>query len=379
MRPPVERPATTSAAAHRWLARPPSGPTGRSARAGLPCTRRELLRLLGATSGFALLGATSGCGLRLERDAPPLPLLPSAHPYPAGAALRTELARSSAALAAAQAWSDAGGAALAGALVTAHRTHVEALRDRLAAVHEPVATPSTPQTTPSTPRASEADPGAGGVTVARRLLLAAERVGIDGAAAQGLAGVPATDRVLLGACLVTRAQAARLLGAPASKAPRSPRAVDAAQAAQLLTTVRPAVYGLQVVAARAVVSRSARAGVARGALAATLRHRQVLGPQAGAQAPADPLGYDLPEPLETPAQQDALARRLLLDLGDAYVRALAAVPQVATPTAGTGTTSPGPPDAAASALEVASLLGWAREAEWWRCSWGSQPRALPTT
>lgn len=378
MRRPVERPPTTGAVTQRWLTGPPSG---RPASPGAPwprgeLSRRQLLRLLGATSGLALAGVPSGCGVRLERDAPALPLLPSAHPYPAGEALRTELARSSAALAAALAWSEAGGPASARALVAAHRSHVEALRARLTAVHEPADTPSTAQTS-VTDRVAEGDP-----TVARRRLLAAERIGLGGGAAQRLAGVPAADRVLLGACLVTRAQAARLLGAPALAAPRTPRAVDAAQAAQLLGTVRPAVYGLQVVAARAVVARSARAGVARGALAAALRQRQVLGQQAGAQAPADPLGYDLPDPLVTPAEHDALARRLLRDLGDAYVRALAGVPQATAPP-GTTPAAPAPPGpigaAATSVLEVASLLGWARDAEWWRCSWGSQPRALPTT
>ena len=357
--------------------------------AGAVLSRREALGAAGRWLGVASLTAVtgsglaglSGCGLRLERSAPALPLVPSARPYPGAAALRAELTRCREAEAAARAWGAAAGPTLARTLADLHAEHVAAIVARLESVSEAVpeapSTGSSPATTsPSTPSApsagsttaSTADPSSmstpstASADAARRRLLAAESAGLDDIAA--LAAAPAIDRPLLGACHVTRAQAARLLGARALGSPRRPAAASVAQAVEILGTVRQAVYGLEVAAARVVVAGSPRAQVARGSLAAVQRQRQFLEQQAGDQAPAAPPGYDLGVPVATPADADALARRVLTALTDTHVRAFAA--DDSTPSA------PALPEPVA-----ASLLAWARESEWYRGAWGAAPRAVP--
>lgn len=354
--------------------------------AGAVVSRRELLdsagRWLGVASLTAVTGSglawLSGCGLRLERSAPALPLLPSARPYPGAAALRAEVTRCREAEAAARAWSAAAGPALARALADIHAEHVAALVARLEAVSEavpeapstpsPTASPtsmparsrtSTPTSTPPTPPAPTSTASA---DAARRRLLAAESAGLDDIAT--LAAAPAIDRPLLGACHVTRAQAARLLGARALGAPRRPAAASVEQAVEVVGTVRQVVYGLEVAAARVVVAGSPRARVARDSLAAVQRQRQFLEQQAGDRAPAAPPGYDLGAPVATPADAEALARRVLTALTDTHVRAFAA-------DASTSNAQALPEPAAAS------LLAWARESEWYRGAWGAGPRTVP--
>lgn len=351
-------------------------------RRALALSRREALRAAGLLGALATLG---GCGLRLERSAPQVPLLPSARPYPGGEALRAELARCRAAQDAASAWSRAGGPALSRGLRDLHAEQVDALEARLAEVHEPVtevrssstaasgATRTAPA--PASPTGSPTAPAAGSGDPARTqaVLLAAEQVGLDGA---WLAAAPAADRVLLGGCLVARAQAARLLGGPARPVPRRGRMGPATteQAVQLLRTLYPVLYGLEVATARVVVARAPRAQAARTSLAGVRRQRQLLVQAAGSAVPAPELGYELPGPVSTPAAADALARDLLGDLSDAYVRMLGALGEEPSQRAQDSEPSDGPGDLAAA---VASLLGWAVETEAWRGAWGAGPRALP--
>ena len=356
-----------------------SAPTGAVRR----LTRRDALRGAGLLGALAVGGSLGGCGLRLERSAPHVPLLPSARPYPGGDALRAELARCRAAREAAQVWSEAGGPALSRNLIRVHTAQVEALQTRLAQVHEPVTSPAgapsegpssgpassgptaRPSATAGTPRATSAattDPAQ-----ARAALLSAERQALDGA---WLAGAPAADRVLLGGCLVARSQAARLLGAPALPSPKRPRPATPEQAAGLLRVLYPVLYGLEVATARVVVAGAPRAQAARASLAGVRRQRQFLVQAAGSSAPPPHLGYEVPEPVSSPAAADALARDLLGDLSDAYVRGLGEVGELAE-----GSSD----DAGEVAPAVASLLAWARETEGWRGTWGAGPRALPAS
>lgn len=277
--------------------------------------------------------------------------------------------------AAARAWSAAAGPALARALADIHAEHVAALVARLEAVSEAVPeAPSTPSPTasptsmPARSRTSTPTPtppaptSTASADAARRRLLAAESAGLDDIAT--LAAAPAIDRPLLSACHVTRAQAARLLGARALGAPRRPAAASVEQAVEVVGTVRQVVYGLEVAAARVVVAGSPRARVARDSLAAVQRQRQFLEQQAGDRAPAAPPGYDLGAPVATPADAEALARRVLTALTDTHVRAFAA-------DASTSNAQALPEPAAAS------LLAWARESEWYRGAWGAGPRTVP--
>ncbi|MDO5711575.1 MAG: hypothetical protein Q4P32_07545 [Micrococcales bacterium] len=338
--------------------------------------RRKALRggvLLGALAVGGILG---GCGLRLERSAPSVPLLPAARPYPGADALRAELARCRVAQEGAQDWSRAGGPALARTLVQLHAVQIDALEARLREVHETVPTPSaaSPGSTPAPTARS-----AGGGTGLQDVLLAAERAGIAGSQ---LASTPAADRSLLAGCLVGRAQAARLLGAPALAGPRSPQPASPEEAAELLGVVHPVLYGLEVATAVVVVARAPLAKVARLSLTSVQRQRQVLVQAAGSSAPAPRLGYTLPGPIDTAPAAQALARDLLSDLADAYLRMIGRLPQAADagPRAqvarADGTTRPDA-EGADLAAAIAGLLGWAREAEFWRGTWGAPPRAVP--
>lgn len=328
--------------------------------------------MLATTSAVMLFGAVSGCGLRWERDAPQLPVVPSARPYPGGAALRTELAHCSAARTAAQRWSGVGGPVLSRVIVRVHDEQIAALTARLEAASEPTrATESTsgPATSPTPGRTV---PPEGEEEAARRRLLAAESAGLTDYGL--LVAAAAADRPLLAGCLVARGQAARLLGARALPRPHRPAAGSVAQAVELLATVRPVVYGLEVAAARVVVARGERAPMAQASLEAARRQRQLLEQQAGSRAPAPPPGYRLDAPVATPADAERLARRLLTALADAHVRALGVADPAQAAQDGP-TREPGSPDPVSERV-VASLLGWAREAEWWRGAWGLGPRAL---
>lgn len=338
-------------------------------------SRRDALRGAGVLGALTVGGSLGGCGLRLERSAPHVPLLPSARPYPGGEALRAEAARCRAAHDAAQTWSRAGGPPLSSVLIRLHAAQLAALDARLRQVHEPVSTDSsggaepsggtaapTPGAAPSSHTAASPTVASPTVAQARAALLAAEQVGL---AAAELAAAPAADRPLLGGCLVARGQAARLLGAPAPPGPRRPRPATPEQAAALLRVLYPVVYGLELATARVVVARAPRAAAARAALVGVRRQRQFLVQAAGAAAPAPHLGYEVPEPVTTPAAADALARKLLGGLSDAYVRMLGDLAE--------GT----PQNRGELDLAVASLLLWAREAEAWRGAWGAAPRALP--
>ncbi len=357
-----------------------SGRDARSPAAGRgsgALTRRDALRGVLALGALAGAGALSGCGLRLERSAPGLPLLPSARPYPGGPALREELARCQAAHDAAQAWSKAGGPPLSRTLQQLHAEQIDALRQRLRAVNEPVGEPgSGPAATTGSIRVGE--PGNDGsnnnVAVLAARLLAAQTAGLDGAA---LAGAPAADRPLIGGCLVARAEAARLLEAPPQPGPRVPAPASADQAAALLAVIHPIRYGLEAATARIVVSGAARGPAARASLAGLRRQQQFIEDVAGSQAPVPGLGYVLPGPVDTPAAAETLARKLLGDLSDTYVRALGETGPVAEPDDGTAASAEDETSSAAQQAAIASLLLWARQAEGWRGAWGAAPRALP--
>ncbi|TQM97196.1 uncharacterized protein DUF4439 [Ornithinimicrobium humiphilum] len=98
-----------------------------------------------------------------------------------------------------------------------------------------------------------------------------------------------------------------------------------AAAVPVLAAARPAVFGLEVVAARSAAGSDERA-----AYEAVLEPLQGLTRQlstlAGAAAPVAPLGYDLPEPLESVEERRELARALVADLAPAALDAAQRVP-----------------------------------------------------
>lgn len=121
-----------------------------------------------------------------------------------------------------------------------------------------------------------------------------------------------TNLPLLVSLVGQHAASAERLGAPIGWGALA--APEGAAAVPLLAVTRPAIFGLEVLAARSLhEEREAYEGVLEGVRAIT-RHLTTL---AGDAAPVAPLGYDLPEPLDKPEHRKKLARALVADIAPA--------------------------------------------------------------
>jgi hypothetical protein len=278
-------------------------------------SRRALL----AVAGLGAAGALTGCRVRLEDDAPRVPLLPTRQPIPDEGALLQALADTRDLQAAAAALGGVRTATPA-RLAAAHARQVAVLEQVLRSARVPQASWAASAPLPSSaPTPTPTSPGSPGPRpkATRAALAQQEALAVQPGALTALAGATPAHLPLLAALTAQRAAAATLLHGsvhwPASSV--APRAA----APGLLAAVRSATYGLEVVAAQ-----SGAAGRARAlAVLATLRPREEqLQALAGADADAPPLGYRLPFAVTTPASAARLARALLPDLllsvGSAY-------------------------------------------------------------
>lgn len=91
-----------------------------------------------------------------------------------------------------------------------------------------------------------------------------------------------------------------------------------AAAVPLLAVTRPAIFGLEVVAARS--RGEERTGYEKVLDEVRALTRQLTS-LAGSAAPVAPLGYDLPEPLDEEDERQALARELVRDIAPAALSA----------------------------------------------------------
>ena len=124
----------------------------------------------------------------------------------------------------------------------------------------------------------------------------------------------ATHRAVLVSLAAQHAVSAGLLGA----APEWPELAGptGAAAVPVLATTRPAVFGLEVVAARSNGEERERYEQVLAAVQAATRSLTTL---AGDAAPVPPLGYDLPEPLTSAGARRDLARALVGDIAPAVL------------------------------------------------------------
>lgn len=307
----------------------------------VPCgpSRRSVVAALGlAAAGVAL----SGCGIRLEDDAPRVPLIPTREPVPGEAFLlglwlgSQDLAQQAAAL---------GGAATAlpACLASLHRAQADVLRTLLRAEGVPdgvvedarkahAATPSSTSTTSTAGPAASVSAGATGASPApsRSTLATAEASGLSAESFAALAALDAKAVVSPAAALAQRATAATLLG----RAPTWPaqESVAADLAAAALESTRAAVYGFEVVAAQSGGSQRRLAT----ATLTTLRARASRLEEPAGEAAAPPsLGYPLPFPVTGPGA----ARRLALHvLGGLRASRAAAAARAAGDTTGLAAT-----------------------------------------
>ncbi len=280
---------------------------------GAPGPRRRAL-LAGALAAPVLL---AGCGVRLEDDAPPVPLVPTREPVPDEDAL-TALTRACAELADVAA---AVPGATAAALVPVHRRQHTVLRTTLVRLGVPVAVvdaaPSSAPTTTGPTASPTASPTTSPSASASARGAAAARTDLgeaEGAAAEGVGAFTGVDEELRDTVLSLHAQrfaAAVLLTTTAPEVVGGPVASDAVD--ELADLTAGARYLIQVVAARSTGRARTRATTTLTAL------ERVLADQAAAGEPREePLGIPLPFGVRTPADATRLAREALGQLRSAY-------------------------------------------------------------
>lgn len=140
-------------------------------------------------------------------------------------------------------------------------------------------------------------------------------------ACRELSTASATHVPVLASLAAQHVAAAAWLGAPVEWGEMAGPAGTAA--VPVLAVARPAVFGLEVVAARAHGEERETYESVLEPLRSVTRQLATL---AGAAAPVAPLGYDLPEPLETEEQRRQLARQLVGDVAPAALDAAQRLP-----------------------------------------------------
>lgn len=322
----------------------------RMPRGTVPVGRRGLL--IGAF-GAGLL-TLSGCAIRLQDNAPDVPLLPRRSPIPAEQALLTLLADTRELADLCGRWSLRAGASLGPALAGVHRAQVDVLAAILRAADVPAAAVDGATTAPSAtaapagtasgssmPTTSSAHPSPSPHTsppVTAAAVADGERRALT--RIPDLAQAAPAMRAAVAALLAQRYAAVRLtvgaaglpvLDEPAGTGPgRSPTtsspatpgtptgsaaAWPAADIAGLLEATRSATYGFQVVTAQ-----GDKAG--RTAGLAALADLQAIAVQQRARVTGSPppsvIGYELPFPVTTPAAARRLGATLSAALLTAY-------------------------------------------------------------
>lgn len=272
--------------------------------------------VVGGLLGVGVLTA-SGCGIRLEDDAPRVPLVPTRTPLPAEAGL-VALTRDTLALATAAA---ALPGELAADLATLHRRQHTVLRTTLlrrqvpaADLDAPVDTAGptgaassspSPSTTASASPAPSPSPSPSPSGDARARLAADEAVAA--AAAGMLAGVEPDLHATVAAVHAQRYAAAVLLTGRVPEVPTTPVAGDTVARAVALTEA--AVWLLEVVSARSTGGGRERSD---GTLAVL---RGLRADQLSGGAPSESaLGHPLPFPVDDAGDAVRLAREVLTTL-----------------------------------------------------------------
>jgi hypothetical protein len=247
---------------------------------------------LGATVGAVVL-PTAACGIRLEDDAPRVPLVPTRTPLAAEARL-VDLTRDTAVLAT---WADALAGELPAALATIHRRQHAVLRTTL--LRGQVPSSSVDGTTTPAPTPTLAPTGG------RAALAAAEAAAA--ASAGSLAGVASELRATVAALHAQRYAAVSLLTGRPPVVPREPVADGAVR--ELATGTSAAVWFLEVVSARSTGRQRSRSDTTLETL------RDLLTDQvAGGSTPVAVLGHPLPFPVDSPRDAARLAREVLTSL-----------------------------------------------------------------
>ncbi|WP_411284091.1 DUF4439 domain-containing protein [Lapillicoccus sp.] len=302
-----------------------SSAAGASA-SGLP-SRRTVLRAGSRLAAGAVTVALGGCGIRLQDDAPDLPLL-QRRSIPDEAALIDEFHR-------ATSLSQMAGriplpTALVSQLAHIHDTQAQVVHGLLSRGGVPdhvitAAAPTTPTaaTTAASATATTAVSAPPPATVAQ--LTAAEASAVSAQVLAGVAGATEPNRSVLASVAAQRASAAGLLGGTVTWSDGDPLAPPTA--ARLLEATRPVVYAFEVVAAQLAGDQRPPALATLAAL--RVREGELTG-AAGASATADPLGYALPYPVTSPDLARRLAGEVLTRLVEGGLELIPVLPAGST-------------------------------------------------
>ncbi len=255
----------------------------------------------------------AGCGIRLEDDAPRVPLVPARTPVPAEAEL-VALTRDTAALAE-LATTVAG--ALAADLAALHRRQHTVLRSTLVSDGVPAAdldaAPTPSGTGSASASASAAAPAAGD----GRTALAKDE-GASAATAATFAGVATDLRATIASLHAQRYAAATLLAGRPPTVPLDP--ITGSHVEALAASTSAAIYFLEVVAARSTGGQRARADATLLAL-----HDLRADQTGGGAVPDDSLGHPLPFAVDDRTAAARLARTTLTTLRASYGPELAPI------------------------------------------------------
>lgn len=311
--------------------------------AGMPRAHRRRTVLAGLGLAAAAL-PLAACGIRLEDDAPRVPLIPTREPVP-GEGFLLGLWLDSGDLAARATAAGGTPTGLPARLTALHGAQERVLRQVLLAqgvpgsvladarrAHLGTTTATAPTTATPTPSSSPTTSAAGAGTPATP---AAPTTSPAAALAEAEAGILASswaaslarvsDAALppAAAAIAQRAAAATLLGRQATW-PETAWS-GGALAGRLVEATRAAEYGFEVVAAQSDTSGRALAATTLAALRARDAEQSTL---AGSSAPPRALGYPLPFAVVTPAAARRLAAHLLTGLRDSLGGDLAAAADI---------------------------------------------------
>ncbi len=284
--------------------------------------RRDVLRL-GAWSLLAPAVLVAGCDIRLQDDAPALPLLqrksvPDEATLVAAVRLTTALAQ--------RAGRVPQPSPAVTALAAQHQTQAGVLRARLTGQGVPLHVIDTDPVPGDTATATPT----GGATATAAVsappaATTADLAAAEGAAVSTLLGplptVTAADRPVLLSVAAACAIAAEQLGAATGWPTGDP--LPATAAVSLLDSTRSAVYAFQVVAAQTSGDVRGRALTTHTRLQSRAAELLAL---AGPSAPPAPLGYVLPFPVTDADAATRLAGQVLSTLVAGGLEPLAAVP-----------------------------------------------------
>jgi len=275
-------------------------------------TRRAVLRTA-ALAGIAapLLAA---CDIRLEDDAPTIPLL-QRKSVPDEAVL-VDLVRRTTALAQA-AGRVAKPTEAMGRLAGLHQTQAGVVRARLTAAGVPNYVIDAPAAAATTPTAAVSAP-----PNATAQDLAAGESALLAAVLPVLPTVTAANRSVVASVVASCGAAVELLGAAVTWPTADP--LPPAAAVPLLDGTRSAAYAFQVVAAQ--TGGNLRA-VAVGTHTDLSSRAAELLAMAGSSAPPEPLGYALPFPVTAPDVARRLAGQVLTTLVAGGLGPLATLPE----------------------------------------------------